>query len=84
MSCRNRGLNGGSQKIGDIEVRNEGTEEFACFDHLPLFDHHSSPCGHFLDLMSVLNRPNLKCGLIKVSVSCRNMAVNGGCHKIGN
>ena len=79
-----RGVNGGGHKMGDIEVRNGGTEEFAHFDHLLLFDHHSSLGGHILDLMTVLNRPNLKCGLIQVSVSCRNRAVDGGCHKVDN
>ena len=79
-----RGVNGGGHKMGDIEVRNGDTAEFARFDHLLLFDHHSSLGGHILDLMTFWNTPNVKCGLIQVSVSCRNRAVNGGCHKIGN
>ena len=79
-----RGVNGGCHKIGDIEVRNGGTAEFARFDHLLWFDHHSSLGGLILDLMTVLNTPNLKCGLIQISVSCCNRAVDGGCHKMGN
>ena len=58
--------------------------EFARFDHLLLFDHHSSLGGHILDLMTFWNTPNVKFGLIQVSVSCRNRAVNGGCHKMGD
>ena len=59
-----------------------GTAEFARFDHLPLFDHNSSPDGNILDLTTVLNRLDRKLGLIKVSESFLNRGVNGGCHKM--